>query len=538
MLKRFFIIVLCVIFNFIGLSGCTKSKDSPENQIIKYNLNNEPLTLDPQVCNDSSSKIIIMNIFEGLVRLDENENIVPGVAYSWEVSEDKLTYIFYLRENASWSNKEKTPVTAEDFVFGFRRALDKYTQAPKAYTLYCIKNARKVNLEGADNSLLGVKAQDARTLVIELEYPMENFLELLATPPTMPCNKNFFEQTNGQYGLESSTVICNGAFKIKPRYGWDHYNSINLVENENYGGQNIPIPAGVSFTIDKDTTDAINLIKNGTIDAAALTSEEQINSAKSNGFQTTSFDDTVCGLMFNTQDSLFSNLNVRLGFLKALDRESILSELPENCKIANDILLDGIIADGKNFRELAGRDLVLKKDAEAKKYFDSGIEQQKLRSLPTVTILCRDTQGTKKITSNIIENLNRELGYYFNMEPLSEDALKSRIATKNYQIALMPILAESNLALDFLNIFRSDNNKNFANLNSKDYDKLIENALLTTPKDSVKHLLSAEKYLNENAVFYPMYNRKSFFVSSSKLSRLIFHRYNQGIDFYFATKIK
>lgn len=538
MLKKLFIVAMCIIFNFVGLSGCTKSKDSPENQIIKYNLNNEPLTLDPQVCNDPSSKIVIMNIFEGLVRLDENENIVPGVAYSWEVSKDNLTYTFYLRENASWSDKEKTPVTAEDFVFGFRRALDKYTQAPQAYTLYCIKNARKVNLEGASSSLLGVKAQDARTLVIELEYPVENFFSLLATPPTMPCNKSFFEQANGQYGLEASTVICNGAFKIKPRYGWDHYNTINLVENENYGGQNIPIPAGVSFTIGKDTSDAINLINNGTIDAAALTLEEQIDYAKSKGLSTISFDDTVCGLIFNTQDPLFSNFNVRLGFLKALDREYILSELPKNCKIANDILLEGIMVDGKNFRELAGKDLFLKKDVEAKKYFDFGLDQLKLSILPTVTILCADTQGIKKIASNIIENLNGDLGYYFNMEPLPEDTLKSRVKTKNYQIALMPILSESNLALDFLNIFRSDNNKNVASLNSKDYDKLIENALLATPKDSIKHLILAERYLNENAIFYPMYSCKSFFAWSNKISRLIFHRYNQGVDFYFATKVK
>lgn len=538
MTKRLISIFFCIVFIFISLSGCKKGKDSPENQIIKYNLDNEPRTLDPQVCNDYSSNIVIMNIFEGLVRLDENENVIPGVALSWQISEDGLTYTFFLRENSTWSDKEKTPVTANDFVFGFQRTFDKYTKSPTAYTLYCIKNARKINVDGADMSLLGVSAPDSHTLVIKLEYPMENFISLLATSPTMPCNKAFFEKTNGQYGLESSTIICNGAFKIKAKYGWDHYNTLNLVSNENYNGQNVPIPAGISFSIGKDISESVNLIKNSTIDAALLTSESQINQAKKNNLPTTCFKDTLWGLAFNTQDSLFSNFNIRLGFLKALDREHVLSSIPENCEIANDILLDGLTLNGQNFRNISEKNLFLKPDPQAKNYLDSGMNQLKLKALPEVTILCLDRPDVKTITSNMIENLNSTLGFYFNMEPVAENVFKSRISSKNYQIAYLPISAESKFALDFLNIFKSDNSKNIANLNSPEYDKLLNSAVSINPKESVNYLLAAEKYLNDNAIFYPMYTQKRFFVSSNNVSNLIFHNYSQGVDFFFATKIK
>ncbi len=538
MVKKVFSVLFCILIIFINLSGCKKSKDAPENQTIKYNLDNEPRTLDPQVCNDPSSNTVIMNIFEGLIRLDKKEKIIPGVAYSWEISDDKLTYTFHLRENAAWSDKEKTPVTAEDFVFGLQRALDNYTKSPKANTLYCIKNARKINIDGANTDLLGVKAKDAHTLVIELEYPMENFLSLLATPPTMPCNRAFFEKTNGQYGLESSTIMGNGAFKVKTRYGWDHYNTLNLVTNENYCGQNVPVPAGIAFTIGKDTSDTVNLISNATIDAALLPSEEQINAAKSKKLPLTSFKDTLWALAFNTQDALFSNLDIRRGFLTALNREHILSSIPENFEVIDDIVLNGLTVNGQNFRDFAGKSLYLKADSNAKNYLEAGINQLNLKALPKVTILCPDTPAIKTIISNMIESLNANLGYYFNMEPLSESNLKSRVASANYQVAFLPVSAESQFALDFLSIFKSDNNKNIANLNSPDFDKILNNALSSKPQDSMNYLIAAEKYLNDNAIFYPMLVQNRFFAHSNKVSNLIFHNYNQGIDFFSATKVK
>lgn len=536
MTKKFLLILFCVIF-IINLTGCQKKSDLPENQIIKYNIDNEPRTLDPQICNDSSSNIIIMNIFEGLTRLDSNENITAGVALSWEISPDNLRYTFHLRTDSFWSDKEKTPLTAHDFVFGLQRALDKYTNSPKAYTLYCIKNARNININGAPSTTLGVTALDNYTLSIELDYPVDNFLYLMTTPPAMPCNKDFFEKSNGQYGLESSTILSNGAFKIKLRYGWDHYNTLNIVKNENYTGNNQPVPAGVSFTIGKDITDTVNLIKNSSIDAAFLPTE-QISKAEKEKLPLLSFKDTLWGLTFNNKSGIFSNLNIRLGFLKSLNREYILSSIPENCEISNDIVLDGLNANGDNFRSIAGNNLCIKEDSNAKNVLNLGIDQLKLRDLPSISILCLDTPIVKKIVSNIIENLNSKLGYYFNMEPVSESTLLSRVYSANYQIAFAPICADSNSAFEFLNKFKSDSKKNIANLNNSEYDKLLNSFTLTTDKNSIKYLISAEKILNDNAIFYPMYVQNRYFATSNKLSKLIVHNYNQGIDFFFATKTK
>lgn len=532
------ILASIVLISFVfGLSGCHSKKNSPENQIIKYNLDSEPKSLDPQIANDYSSNILIMNLFEGLVRIDENFNIVPGVAQSWETSSNNTLYIFHLRHDACFSNKEKTPLTAHDFVFGLKRALDKNTAAPKASSLYCIKNAKNINLNGAPTSILGVTAIDDHTLSIELEYENKEFLETLATPIAMPCNESFFYSVSGQYGLEPKTVLSNGPFKIKPRYGWEHFKSINLVKNEAYVGETLPISAGISFTIGEDTSNAAELIKNETLDACLLPMN-QLSAAKNFSLKLTSFKDTVWGITFNLDNPTVSNSNIRKGFIKSINRDYILNYVPENCTIANDIVLDSMTVNGQSYRDAAGHNLYMKQDSSAKVFFDKGIKELGLKSSPNISIACIDDPTVKSMVSNLIENLNSTLNCYFNMNPVSKGDLTSAIANSNFQVAVVPIQAENDSVLDFLGKFKSDSSKNIVNLKSKEYDSILAAAAAANPADSLKYLISAEKYLNDNANFYPLYNEERYYACSPKVSGIIFHEYIKGIDFLKSKKSK
>ena len=535
-MKKILFCLICLLF-ILPLSGCKKDKNSPQNQTIKYNLESEPKTLDPQIANDPSSNTIIVNIFEGLTRTDENLNIIPGVAKSWDISDDGLKYTFYLRDNAYWSNKEKTPVTAHDFVFGMSRAIDSQTESPKANSFYCIKNAKAINLNKKDKSTLGVTALNDHTLLIELEYIDKNFLYYLSSPPFMPCNKEFFYSTNGQYGLESSTIIGNGAFKIKTRYGWDHFKSISLTRNENYSGEMVPIPAGVAFSIGKDMSDSLALINNGTVDSALLTTDK-VNEAKNLNLPLISFKDTLWGITFNTKGSIFSDTNIRLGILKSIDREYTLSSIPNYCYLYNDIVIDNMQTSLGNFRDICGSNRCIKKSPDAKASFEKGMKDLNIKKLPSISIICLDDPTVKNIVSNIIENLNGTLNYYFNMEALPFDSLMKKAYSSNFQIAFIPITAQSNSAIEFLKIFKSDNTRNIAGLNSIEYDRLLEQAILSEPEKSMQCLISAEDYLNKNAIFYPLYTQDRYFATSKKLSGVIFYGYSFGIDFFNAKKTK
>ncbi len=280
------------------------------------------------------------------------------------------------------------------------------------------------------------------------------------------------------------------------------------------------------------------MITTSAIDVALMPSEDQVTEAKRKNLATEAFKDTLWGITFNTQDTLFANLSVRVGFLKALNREHILSTIPENCVVTESLVPDGLIINGQEYRSIAGKCPCISADPKAKSHFDAGLQQLKLKILPKVTILCPENPSVKAIMSNVIENLNGNLDFYFNMEPVPEDILKSRVASMSYQVALVPISVESPFALDFLNTFKSENSKNIASLNSPEYDKLINIAVSANAKDACKPIVAAEKYLVENAVFYPMYMQSRFFAWSNKVKGLIFHNYGQGVDFFFATKRK
>ena len=161
------------------LAGCMR-----ENNDFVYDLDGAPQNLDPQSAADPASRLVIANIFEGLVTVGADGGIRAGAAESWTVSEDGLTYEFTLREDEKWSNGD--PVTAEDFVYGFRRLFDPATNAPGVSDFLCIRGGTAVLAGEADGGTLGVRAVGKRTLVIELERYNSRFLELLATAPAMP----------------------------------------------------------------------------------------------------------------------------------------------------------------------------------------------------------------------------------------------------------------------------------------------------------------------------------------------------------------
>ena len=177
-LKIFTVIVLCV--STAVFSSCQRKNISPSEQTIYYRVTDEPVTLDPQIADDNPSRLVIMNIFEGLTRLDENDNAVQGVADSWKADISKMEYTFHIRENAKWS--DGSPLTAQDFVYGFQRLFSAKTGSATAKELFCIKNSEKVRNNELDISELGVYAENENTLKIKLEYLDPQFTALLAEP--------------------------------------------------------------------------------------------------------------------------------------------------------------------------------------------------------------------------------------------------------------------------------------------------------------------------------------------------------------------
>lgn len=541
--NRCFCLFLCVIF-CLGLSACMGKEDGPTTETISYNLDKEPKSLDPQIADDYAARIAILALYEGLVRIGEDGKPKPGVAASWESNADFTTFTFSLRQDARWPSWSKSkeesvkerPVTAEDFVYGLQRALDPATGSTTSGALFPIKNAEKVSKGEASISELGVTALNDYTLVVDLEYSYEDFPALMALPAAMPCNREFFEQSGGQYGLEVTSVLGNGPYQFANRYSWEHSASITLVRSDSYKGEYQPVPAGIHFTIGETESNAAGAIMDGMVDAAPLPGD-QMDIAQSQGFHLTSFEDTTWGLCFNTKNEVFKNLNVRKSFVQSLDRNYVLSALPQNYTVADDIIAPGTTLGGESYRSQAGGGFYLKQDDNARKLLETGLVELGLERLPAIRVLCLDDPQTTAMVNNMLELWSRKLGYYINMVPLSRSELNSRIRTGDYQIALAPLRAENDGPMEFLSLFASDNASNPVGFVSSQFDAYLDQAAEKPLNEGIESYVAAEKYLNDQAVFYPLYYEKRYFASAADVTGIWFHSYDSGVDFIAATKV-
>lgn len=514
-----------------SMYGCFDDSDDVSEQIIKYNIESEPITLDPQIADDAASRLIILNIFEGLMKLDENDKAVFGAAESYKSNSDYTQYEFVLRDDAKWS--DGTALTAEDFRYGIVRALSPETGSKTVEELYCIKNAESFHNNEAKESDLGIKISDNK-IIFELEYSDEDFPKVLASPPTMPCNEEFFLSTKGQYGREDEFVLSNGAFYIK-EYGWIHSESISLRNNKNYVGDKKAIPAGVDISI-TNIDNGYEAILDGTVDCYTISSSD-LESAKDSGMIIKSYDDITWGICFNMQNNTMKNSNIRKGLLTALNRENVEKAIPEHYNVTKGIVPKSVEIASQSYRTRAG-EMYLKQDDNAKQYLYEGMQELELTKLTDIEILCPDDEKLQPLINEILDEWNKSTGYYFNKNPVSMSELEYAVSAGNYMAAFLPIQSDGDSPLDTLKKFQTNENGNISGLSSKEYDSYIAEIESLSDSESLDIIIKAEKYLCENAIFYPICTETRYYASAENITGIIFHQFGAEVDFRYAAALE
>ncbi|WP_346887578.1 peptide ABC transporter substrate-binding protein [Clostridium sp. UBA1056] len=303
-------------------TGAAANGEADSDQYLNILLQSEPKTIDQSKASDSYSSQILANCQEGLTRITQDENgqdkIEPGMAESWEASEDKTVWTFRLRD-AKWSDGQA--ITAKDFVYGITRTLDQNTASPYAFLLYPIKNAGEFNSGEAKAEELGIKAIDDKTLEFTLKAPCPYFLDLTYYKVMQPQRQDIVEQHGDRYGSEANTMIYSGPFVISE---WVHSNKIELVKNPEYWDAGNVKLEKATMKIIKDENARMNEIYNGSLDAAAVSKPEWIEKLNSTGqFEVKKgYDGATNYTYFNQNDKLFSNAKVRKAFIIAQDREN------------------------------------------------------------------------------------------------------------------------------------------------------------------------------------------------------------------------
>ncbi len=526
------LLAMCLLFS---ASACKKHGPSNGGKQINYSLSGEPKTLDPQIATDADSVTVIDALYEGLARLDAKGAAQPGAAEKWEASADSTEFTFTLRKDAKWS--DGTPLTAADFVYAFQRALDPNTGSTTCSPMLCIKNARSVHSGKMSPEQLGVSASDSGMLTVKLEYSCPDFPALTSLPVFMPCNEKFFAATSGRYGLENKYVLGNGPFEIDGIYGWDHGKSMNLKSSDDYSGSVAPLPANVDFDLTgKASSDPIAALKGGVVDAAPVTQEEA-DDAKAAGCTLESLQDTTWGLCFNTQSAPMTNRKIRTAFFQAFSREKVLSHLSGDQTAADNILLPSTEFSGQDYRSLAGGNAsYLRQNANSAQTLAQGLSELGLSEMQSVTVLCPDDPNAKLMLNEMIIAWNAEFHNYFNMKALSEADLKSRVRSGDYQLALCPLTPDGPGPSAVLSKFLSGASGNPAGLKDKAYDALLSKAETQSGKAGAQIYAQAETYLNQQAIFYPLYYGRHYFAMAKGVSGIVVHSFHGSLDFIHAGK--
>ncbi len=198
-------------FLYSGLLLSVFSGFAQAETVINRGNDTDPASLNQQLTVTVGEARLFSDLYQGLLTEDAKGTIIPGVAETWEVSPDGITYIFHLRKNAKWSNGD--PVTAQDFLFAFRRIMDPATAAPYANVLFPIKNAEAVATGKMPKEQLGVDTPDDYTVKFTLKAPTPYFLQLMTHHTALPLHRKSVEK----YGEKFTTpgnLVTNGAYQL------------------------------------------------------------------------------------------------------------------------------------------------------------------------------------------------------------------------------------------------------------------------------------------------------------------------------------
>ena len=492
-------------------TGCgnSDSKEDTGRKLI-YNLGADPETIDPTLNTASDSGSIIDNAFEGLMKLDENEKAVPGVAEKMEVSEDNLVYTFTLREDAKWSDGE--PVTAKNFEYSWIRAISKETAAEYNYQLFYIKNAEKFYNGEATREEVGIEVIDDNTLKVTLEAPTAYFPELTSFTTYMPLREDVVSADPEGWATNPETYVSNGAFKLVQ---WDLKDQLVFEKNEHYwNADEVKIP-GIVWKLVTDQNTAYASLKAGDFDAVHSVPIAEIENGQSEGLVTIYPNLGTYMLVLNVgkQDTLdedvkkaLSNSKVRKALALAINREAITTNVTKGGQIpAYSFVPEGIPnANGQDFADRKYYDANSANIEEAKKLLaEAGYPNGE--GLPTLEFMY-NTEGDHKLIAQAIQQDWAQIGV--NVE-LTNQEWKVFLNTRQeggYEIARHGWLGDYVDPMTFLDLWVTGGGNNDAGYSNSEYDKLVSDAKVEEDADKRWELMKkAEDILMEDMPIIPIY---------------------------------
>ena len=488
-------------------------------------------SLDPQLATDGTSFEVIADYTDGLMQMDADGAAVPACAESYEVSEDGTTYTFHIREDAVWSNGD--PVTANDFVFAWQRAVDPANASEYSYMLSDIGqivNAAEIIAGEKDVSELGVTAVDDKTLEVQLNVPVSYFLSLMYFPTYYPVNQAFFESCGDTFATSPETTLSNGAFVLTSYE--PAATAFELVKNETYYDADKVQLAGLNYQVIQDSQQALMSYQNGDLDTTLLNGE-QVDQVKDDP----EFTSVGAGYLWYISPNIkevpeLANLNLRLAMTFALDRDSICNDvLKDGCAPTYTAVPPEFAAgpDGSDF----SADQTMFADAcaydpdKALEYYEAA-KTELGQDTFTFDMVVDADDAPQKVAQVVKEQLETTLpGMTINLTIEPKKQRVEDMQNGNFQLALTRWGPDYADPMTYLGMWVTDNSNNYGFWSNADYDAIIAECttgdLCTDPEGRWSALYDAEKIVMDEAVIFPLYTQCNAEMVSSAVSGIEFH---------------
>lgn len=529
MKKRWSIVGLMLIFSLVlsacgGFSGGSGGgkKDTKGQTSLNINIKTEPFSLHPGLANDSVSGGVIRQIYEGLTRVNSKGEPEEGMASKIETSKDGKTYTFTIRDGAKWSNGD--PVTAQDFEYAWKWALDPNNESQYAYQLYYIKGAEAANTGKGKLDDVGVKAVNDKTLKVELNNPTPYFTQLTSFYTYMPVNKKIAEKHKNWNTNAGENYVSNGPFKMT---AWKHSGSITLEKNDQYWDKDSVKLKKINMVMIINNNTELKKFQAGELDWAGMPlgqlPTESLPTLKKDGSLHVEPIAGVYWYKFNTEAKPLNNVNIRKALAYAIDRSSIVKNVTQGEQIP---AMAAVPPSMKGFKDNTKGYFKDNDVKSAKEFLNKGLKELGVKNasdLPAIKLSYNRDDAHAKIAQAVQEMWKKNLGVKVELDNSEWNVYIDKLHSQDYQIARMGWLADFNDAINFLEMFRDkEGGNNDTGWEDPEFKKLLNQSQLEMDPDKrIEELKKAEKIFIDAMPVVPVYFYTDPWVQDKNLKNVI-----------------
>ncbi len=498
------------------------SAASGSGKVLSVQIGPNPETIDPALNSAVDGGNMILHTFECLLTVDQEGKLAPGQAETWETSEDGLTWTFHLRDGLKWS--DGSALTANDFVYSWRRVCDPMVAAPYAETVLGMVEGY-ADAIGGNLEALGVEAPDDKTLVVHLSQPCSYFGSLAAFATLSPVQQATIDANGDGWAVNADTYITNGCFYISE---WVPGSYIMCTKNPNYWNADAIKLDAIKFNLIEDPNASYSAYQTGEVLFIKDVPTEEIPSLEGNE---EFYVDPIIGtyyLSLNTEREPFNDPKVRKALSLAIDREYVANTLMQGTySPASNFMGPGWIdTDGSQFIDNAngGKPYIDTANHEAnveeakQLLADAGYPDG--AGFPAITYSTNDA-GYHKVVAEYLQQAWAEIGVELQVDIVEWASFTPMRRNGDYDASRNGWVGDYSDPSNMLDLLYSSNGNNDGKFNNAEYDAAMETSRTTLDAaERSAALHQAEDILMNEAACVPVAYYNDFWLQSSKIQNM------------------